>query len=345
MNDSSTANNPGTSQASGRSGWRYFFVIAGILFPLVTLFGFFPSWLDMNAGNLDVHWFTHVHAGIMSAWLVVFVVQTVVAACGNLSLHRRIGSMSIWLGWIVIAVMALVTMRFLIANHPPEGSFLFDLLLTAIYEITCFAIFFILGILSRRGDLGIHKRALTLATFVLLTAAVDRMCRRFGFPTFGLEYAWFWYLDLLLIPLIIYDIIKLGRIHRMTLMGCLIVIASQVIVLSVKGSPWWHKLTYQVTLPLMHDVEEVRLSESQEKLFVGDYDSEFGLITISRSDGKLYLQFNHQDKQELGARSESELFMKEEVMNLKFELDDNDAVRRATLIIVGHKHAMVKRKE
>lgn len=326
--------------------WPYFFVLMGLLFPAITLCGFLPSWLDMSAGKYEAHWFTHVHAAVMTSWLLVFAIQPILAVTGNLTLHRRLGSLSIWLGILVIIVMVAVTMHMLIVNHPPAGSFLFDLLLTQIHEVITFTLFFTWGIRARTKDRETHKRMLTLATFVLLIAPVDRMIRHFGFPTFGLNAPdiYFVYQDvLLLLPIIVYDLASLRRIHRSTWIGCVIVIASQLTVISVNGSPIWHKYMHEATAPLMSNVIEVDLSEHQTERLLGDYDSEQGVISISRRNGKLFIQFNGQEKVELGALSETELFFRTEVMKIQFELSSDGKVRTGVLIIVGHKSALTKR--
>ncbi len=194
---------------------RYFFVAMAILFPVIVWLGFFPSYQSMNAGTLEVHWLTHIHGALMTSWILVFLTQAILAAKGNLKFHRRLGLSAVVLGVLVWLAMATVTAHFLIANHPPEESFIFDLLLMQFYEMISFGLFFALGIWLRKKDTASHKRLLILATFVLLTAAIDRM---YWLPSLGMEppYGTFVYQDTLLIPLFFYDFITLRRIHRIT---------------------------------------------------------------------------------------------------------------------------------
>ncbi len=54
----------------------------------MAILGFTPSYLHYLA---DIHWFAHVHGGLMSAWLLLFITQSSLAAFGSLRLHRTLG--------------------------------------------------------------------------------------------------------------------------------------------------------------------------------------------------------------------------------------------------------------
>jgi hypothetical protein len=73
---------------------------------------------------------------------------------------------------------------------------------------------------------------------VLIQAAIDRMHWLPGLHT--ALYIRFFYLDGLLIPLFIYDWIILKHIPKVTWIGALVYVASQVIVTMVWGSPSRH---------------------------------------------------------------------------------------------------------
>ncbi len=326
---------------------RYFFVGMAILFPVIVFLGFFPSYQSLNAGALEVHWITHIHSAVMTTWILLFLSQTILAATGNLKIHRRLGLISVVLGVLVFLVMGIVSFNIVIVNHPPEGSFLFDLLLTDFYEMLCFALFFTWGMLSRKKSPSAHKRLLTLATFVLLTAAVDRIQRNNSFPSLGMEYPAFSfiYLNTLLIPLFLYDLITLRRIHRITWIGTAIIILLQVTVSNAYGSPSWHKFWFELTAPLMEKVVEIKLSDAQIAPLLGDYESTLGNIIISRNNGKLYVQFNGDEKQEMGATSETELFLKEETMNFSFVKESDGKVTTAKAKAIGRIFKMTKVKQ
>lgn len=324
---------------------KYFFVGMAILFPVITFFGFFPSFQGMSEGTLEVHWLVHVHSTIMTSWLLLYLTQAILAATGNLRIHKRLGILFFALGILVIIIMVLVSFRLIFANHPPEGSFIFDLLLFDFYSITCFTLFFWWGMGLRKKDSGAHKRLLTFATFALLIAAVDRLQRNNSFPSLGLEIPAFSfvYLDILLIPILLYDIITLKRIHKITLIATTILILTQVIVCKGYGSPSWHKFWYNATAPFMEKVVEVKLSDIQSAPLLGDYESPIGNMTISRNNGKLYIQFSGEEKQELGATSATQLYLKGETMNFFFVKRDDGTVATAEARQIGRIFKMSKK--
>ncbi|MEP7373997.1 MAG: hypothetical protein ABI675_11445 [Chitinophagaceae bacterium] len=231
---------------------HYFFVVMASLFVAIAVTGFIPSYQAMRGGTLIIHWFVHIHGALMMTWLLVFFTQALLEARGNLKFHRRLGLFALALGVFVWISMGIVSLRVLIANHPPEDHFLFDLLLMEFYAMTVFGLFFTRGILARKKDTASHKRFLFLATLVLLQAAIDRI---HWLPMFGMDYPYvfFIYLDTLIVPLIIYDFLTLRRIHRATLFGMAFIIVVQLTVSAVWGSTSWHRFWYKLTKPLMEE--------------------------------------------------------------------------------------------
>ncbi|NIJ54689.1 hypothetical protein [Dyadobacter arcticus] len=323
---------------------RYFFLVMAILFPVVAFLGFFPSAQMMNEGALEVHWITHVHSAVMTSWLLLYLTQTILSVTGNLKYHRRLGLLSVVLAVLVFLMMGVVSFNIIIVNHPPEGSFLFDFLFTSFYEMLAFALFFTWGMLFRKKDLSAHKRLLTLASIVLLDAAVDRIQLRQLFPSFGLTYPAtnFIYADILYIPLFLYDLVTIKRIHRVTLIGTAIVFAFQIAVCTFYGSPSWHKFWYVQTKPLVKKVVEVALTDEQSTHLLGNYESKIGKIHIGRQNGKLYAQFDDGKKQEMGATSETELFLKLETMEFSFVTGPEGKVMSAEAKQIGRTYKMIK---
>src|SRR5689334_21611950 len=78
-----------------------FFVVYGLLFPVIAFIGFFPSYTAMNAGQFEIHWLAHVHGAMMSAWLLVYLTQAVLAAVGNLRYHKKLGLLAVGLGVLI----------------------------------------------------------------------------------------------------------------------------------------------------------------------------------------------------------------------------------------------------
>jgi hypothetical protein len=314
---------------------RYFFFGMALLFIAIGLLGFVPSFQSMQARTLKVHWLTHIHSVLMSSWLLLFCIQAGLVANGNLALHRRLGLLSFGIGILVISAMITVAVHFLIANQPPEGSFLFDLLVTEFFETIGFALFFLWGMSARKKDAAVHKRLLLFATIFLLIAAIDRIS---WLPQFGLEHRSvdFIYQDLLFLPLFAYDLFQYKRVYKVTAIAALIMVMMQSASLFLYESPSWHHFWFKATAPLMEKLTEVQLSRAQAEPLLGDYDGyPYGRITISQDKGQLYLQIGGGDKMLLGARSETELFWKTEVMHFLFVKAADGKVSNATAEQVG----------
>lgn len=138
--------------------------------------------------------------------------------------------------------MAFVTVNVLIRDKPEVDSFLYDILPRQLAVMALFALFFVWGVLVRRRASS-HKRLLALATLVLLQAAVDRMN---WLPEFGLPNFWPYAirLDVLLIPLFVFDVASIKRIHPITLIGAVAILAAHTTIVLLGGSPAWHDFAH-----------------------------------------------------------------------------------------------------
>src|SRR6266567_5760515 len=153
--------------ATRRQGvWRYFFVALAVSYALVAVGGFAPELF--RGPDLAHPLIAYMHGTLMSAWLLLLFVQTSFAASGVLKWHRTLGLASIGLAAVMWVSMGVVSVAQL-SKFP-----FYDTLLTQLYVMVLFALFFVWGVLVRR-DASSHKRLLTLAALVLLQAAVDRM--------------------------------------------------------------------------------------------------------------------------------------------------------------------------
>ncbi len=211
---------------------RYFFVSMAVIFIIIAIVGFVPSYQSLHAGTMTVHWFVHVHGALMSLWLLIFFTQVILAAKGFLKFHRQLGQLSVVLGVFVWASMCIVTFRALIGYPPRINEISWDLLLLQLSAILLFGLFFVRGVRARKNA-ATHKRFMLLATLILIQAGIGRIQwlpwpviakpSLSGIPNPCLI---FLYVDLLLIPLFIYDLLTLKRIYKTTLVGsaCLIII-------------------------------------------------------------------------------------------------------------------------
>jgi len=293
---------------------RYFFVIMACVFPVLAVLGFTPSYIAVNSGGAKLHWFAHVHGAIMSSWLLIFLVQTVLAAKGNLRFHRQLGLFSVGLGAIVWLCMITASVRARLAYYFPVEDDVWDILLVELYASSLFALFLTWGILVRKNAAA-HQRLRLLATIIIMTAAVDRI--RF-LPGVSSMFR-FVYLDILLIPLFIYDIVTIKRIHKITLIGAACIIILQISITMAWGTSGWHKFAFNTWKPFIPAAPvEVILTDAEVAPLLGDYGYSNWYVTIEKIDGKLYLQMPEIPKKELGGSSQTELFVRASAWKINF---------------------------
>jgi hypothetical protein len=106
--------------------------------------------------------------------------------------------------------------------------------------IALFAVFVTLAIVNRRRPQS-HKRYMMLASIALIEAAVSRwpfavMAAPSPVPGFStLEL----FVDLFLVPMIVWDLASRGRVHPVTLWGGLVLIVAQPLRMMLAETPGW----------------------------------------------------------------------------------------------------------
>lgn len=220
---------------------RYFFVGYGVLFLFLSVIGFAPSFHQYFTGEYYFPPFVHVHGALMVGFLALYLTQAVLASRGNLRRHRKLGLAATVLGpavWISMGVATIVAFR----RNDPAGEFAFltSVLLIQLGVMVLFPVFVTGGLLARRNP-DWHRRLMTLASLVLLQAAVDRM---HWLPDEGLPMFWHHGIRLyvLLIPLFIFDWLTLRRIHAATLIGTGLIVAMHAVVSYYWENEAWNQL-------------------------------------------------------------------------------------------------------
>jgi len=210
---------------------RRFFARLTLGIALLILFGFGQfaarGIIDYRTAPL---WF-HAHGAVMTGWLALSVIQSTLAARGDIALHRQLGWLS--LGF-VIAIPVLGTTALVTALRgglvPPFYTPAFFLLLNAV-EFSAFLALVALAILRRR-ETSWHARALLCANVVLMDPALGRLL---PMPLLGAEGLWL-ALIVQAIPLGLiarHDARTLGRLHPATLTGGAVVLAAHAATLLV----------------------------------------------------------------------------------------------------------------
>ncbi len=163
----------------------------------------------------------HVHAIIFTLWLLTLVTQTALISAGNVRLHRKLGLWGFGLAVLMVVFGLLAATNSLRRNFSPVGSGL-DPRTFYIVPVTDMVLFSVLAAWAYRARNRPveHKRLILLATLAILDAAIDRFPITFG-PVSAIT------LDLiqlgLIAALIVYDIVTLKKVHRVTIIGFVLI--------------------------------------------------------------------------------------------------------------------------
>ena len=218
---------------------RYFFVTMAELVILTVFAGFAPSFYLRSSFHPDheLSILLHVHGLVFSAWIILFLVQTVLIAKGSRSLHQRLGWFALGVAMAMLLLVGAATAEQMRRGVPIEeaatdislnlfGAIMFGVpLVAAIYD-------------RKRPDW--HKRFMLCATLGLLGAPILRLIlltTNLEFPT-----AIIWGAvagDLFFLPCFAYDLLTRGRVHRAYVYVLALFIVSEIAMMSILSWPPW----------------------------------------------------------------------------------------------------------
>jgi hypothetical protein len=185
----------------------------------------------------------HVHGAVFSAWILLLVAQTLLVSAGRLDLHRRLGMIGAGLaaGMVIVGIFAGTDA--LARGFIPPGSRLDP---KTFYAIPCFEMLTFCSLvtlaLRARSDGPAHKRLILIATVGLLAPAIGRWPFHFVNSTIAL----LGIIDSFVLLLVCFDLCSRRRIHRATVMGGLVLIASQTLMIPIGRTVFWHHFASQV---------------------------------------------------------------------------------------------------
>ena len=161
--------------AGVRANDRAFYTCIAVAAALTVLVGFSRTYFlrpYFQAEPLDTAF--HVHGLAFSAWIALFVAQTLLVAARRTGIHRKLG----WAGAGLAVLMVVVALnaavhgahRNIAAGYVSESLSFFT---TPVLGVVMFASLVGLAV-AARGRPETHKRLMLLATLSLLDAAVAR---------------------------------------------------------------------------------------------------------------------------------------------------------------------------
>jgi hypothetical protein len=224
---------------------RHFYAWGAAIIVLTAFGGFARTYYLKGAfDSPSLSTLVHVHAAMMTAWVILFVTQTRLIAAQRADLHRRLGVVGAVL-IVLIVVIGVATAiqaarRGVTTPGMPPLVFLVVPLGTVFVFATlaCAAIYY-----RRRSDF--HKRLMLLATLSILTPAIARIpwdaFRALGPPLFlGLT-------DACVLAFVAYDTVKHRRLHPAFGWGTLFFLATQPLRILLGHTAAWAQFAAWLT--------------------------------------------------------------------------------------------------
>jgi hypothetical protein len=220
---------------------RLFYAGMAWLLVVVAIAGFAPRSLAIVSGKLPIPpLVVHLHAAVMASWVVLLAMQATLSLLDRMDLHRKWGLASLAVAPLVLTMLVAITIvRQNDAFGTPAGPIVNNILFVQIRAILLFPLFFVWALQTRCTDPQTHKRMILLATLMLLDAAIARMSW-LPYNRFPKDYlAVHLYLLLLFVPPLLYDLIRLRRIHRAWIWGLTLALPWIIATEFVWDSQWW----------------------------------------------------------------------------------------------------------
>lgn len=226
-----------------------FYIGMAIVAMAITIAGFGPAMVDTESRREPVNLAVIVHAAIFGAWLILFLVQTILVSKGKVTTHRKLGFLGAVLAIVMVVSGYLTAINMARRGYDLSGDLiqspneLLTLLVLQLGDVVTFGLLVGIAILYRSRP-EIHKRLMLLATVgALMPAALAHIIghspvlREIQFPIIVIP------LFLLLFASAIRDRIYLGRIHPISFWVALAMFLwSNLRAVVIGPSDAWHDI-------------------------------------------------------------------------------------------------------
>ena len=226
-------------KAVSRAREHQFFLLVGILFPVIVIGGFIknyylrPFFPEMGPIYSDL---VRFHAAVMTAWVLLFAAQARLISSKRIKLHMKLG----WAG-VGLAMLVLVTGYMVSVGSAQRGNSVPGIppnvfMIVPLMDLVLFVIFFGGAIYLRKSPAE-HKRLMLLSAANFLPPAAARM------PIEALQSLGPWWLfglpTVLTIAALIYDTWRTKKLNKVFLAGSILLIASFPFRLWFGGTEAW----------------------------------------------------------------------------------------------------------
>lgn len=216
---------------------RRLHLTVAVVFALFILLGFGRSYYFR--GLFDVppvsSPLVQVHGLLMTAWVVLFIVQVRLVARRDVGLHRRLGYGAVGLATLIVLTgvpTAVRAAKYGSASAPPDIPPL-SFLAVPLFDLVMFAVLFG-GALYYRRQPTAHKSLMLLSAVNFLPPALGRV------DIFSLGPIWFLGVPVVLALTCLWlEARRYGRLNRVFAAGVALFVVSYVVRIAIMGTEPW----------------------------------------------------------------------------------------------------------
>ena len=209
--------------------------VVGIVFVGFSRTYFLKEFFD--TGPLTVR--LHLHGFALSAWLVLFLVQTRLIATHRRTLHMRMGIAGLILAALAVASTYAAAFEFAVDGIAHDAHTAISRLYSSLELATLFGLFVAAGIVFRSRP-ETHKSLMVLAMLAVLPPGAHRAVTLI--VGHGAPDSYILVIAVLLGGCLVYDWRTRGTPHPVLLYGGILLIASQLTRRLVGGSDVWQQI-------------------------------------------------------------------------------------------------------
>lgn len=228
-----------------RSTDRNLFLAAGILFPLLVLFGYFKTYYFKAFFDVPpiANSLVHFHGIVMSLWVVYFSVQVALARTKNIKLHMTLGMFGIALAALVVIVgLATAYDSHIVRHAAPPGIDPYSFLVIPLGDMSYFIAVFAGAIYYRKRPAE-HKALMLMSAINFAAPALARL--PFAPPDYFLLWA-FGFPCLLAIAALAWNTYKHRKLNKVFAIAVGVFVIMQPLRLTLGFSERWVQLMTKI---------------------------------------------------------------------------------------------------
>lgn len=221
---------------------RGFFALVQLYMAVVVFAGFAPSFYLRPERALEMPTVIHIHAGVMTLWILFMAVQGFLPAQGRVDLHRKLGWCGAGLAALVLVTGVMIAVRGVHDGWDPFGLGSPEAFAAIPFrDLVTFGTFFAVGLLARKRAPEAHKRMMVLATLSVIPAGLARLA------AFAPEAAIVALNHAPIAAMIAWDLFTRRRVLASTALGSAYLVLATPVCLAMATTPAWQNLVRALT--------------------------------------------------------------------------------------------------